>query len=57
MSGLPPPNAASETERLLSPRDVATRTGLSYHAVLRAIHRGEFAAFRLAAAFGSLARC
>jgi excisionase family DNA binding protein len=30
----------------LSPREVADRTGLSYHAVLRAIRRGELAACR-----------
>jgi len=37
----------NQTERLLCPRDIAERTGLSYHAVLRAIHRGELRAFRL----------
>ena len=47
MAGFPLPNGASEAERLLCPREVATRTGLSYHAVLRAIHRGELPAFRL----------
>src|SRR3954452_1929026 len=41
------PHDAGEPERLLCPRDVAERTGLSYHAVLRAIHRGELPAFRL----------
>jgi excisionase family DNA binding protein len=34
-------------ERLLCPRDNATRAGLSYHAVLRAIHRGDVRAFRV----------
>ena len=34
-------------ERLLCPREVAETTGLSYHAVLRAIHRGELRASRL----------
>ena len=33
--------------RLLTPREVAEQTGLSYHAVLRAIHRGELPASRL----------
>lgn len=40
-------HGVGEPERLLSPREVAERTGLSYHAVLRAIHRGELPAFRL----------
>jgi hypothetical protein len=31
----------------LSPREVADRTGLSYHAVLRAIDRGELAGKRV----------
>ena len=47
MAGFPLPADSSEGERLLCPREVATRTGLSYHAVLRAIHRGELPAFRL----------
>jgi len=31
----------------LTPQDVAASTGLSYHAVLRAIHRGEVVAYKL----------
>jgi len=38
---------AGEPERLLRPQEVAELTGLSYHAVLRAVHRGELRAFRL----------
>jgi excisionase family DNA binding protein len=30
-----------------TPQEVADRVGLSYHAVLRAIHRGELAAYKL----------
>jgi excisionase family DNA binding protein len=41
------PRQPLETERLLCPREVADATRLSYHAVLRAIHRGELRAFRL----------
>ena len=37
----------SQTEGLLTPREVASQAGLSYHAVLRAIHRGELQASRL----------
>jgi excisionase family DNA binding protein len=40
-------NRGDESDRLLCPREIAERTGLSYHAVLRAIHRGELRAFRL----------
>ena len=31
----------------LTPRDVAAATGLSYHAVLRTIHRGELVAYKI----------
>lgn len=31
----------------LTPRDVAAATGLSYHAVLRTIHRGELVADKI----------
>ena len=44
MSDLRPPTGV---DQLLCPRDVARRTGLSYHAVLRTIHRGELRAFRI----------
>ena len=30
---------------VLSPREIADRTGFSYHAILRAIHRGDLQAF------------
>jgi excisionase family DNA binding protein len=36
-----------DLERLRTPREVAEQTGLSYHAVLRAIHRGDLLASRL----------
>ncbi|HEY3945077.1 MAG TPA: hypothetical protein VGL78_07625 [Solirubrobacteraceae bacterium] len=35
---------ASSTRDMLSPREIAERVGLSYHAVLRAIHRGDLRA-------------
>lgn len=38
---------AGTTERLLSPREVAAHTGLSYRTVLRAIEAGELPASRL----------
>lgn len=41
------PEPLRDKERLLRPREVAERTQLSYHAVLRAIHRGELRAFRV----------
>ena len=44
MSDIRPP---TDVDRLLCPRDIAIRTGLSYHAVLRTIHRGELQAFRI----------
>jgi excisionase family DNA binding protein len=47
MTGDPLREGSGEPERLLCPREVAARTGLSYHAILRAIHRDELAAFRL----------
>ena len=43
----PVPDRTSGHERLLCPREVAAQTQLSYHAVLRAIHRGELPASRL----------
>jgi hypothetical protein len=30
---------------VLSPREIADRAGFSYHAILRAIHRGDLRAF------------
>lgn len=38
---------AGDDQRLLCPREIAEQTNLSYHAVLRAIHRGELRASRL----------
>jgi hypothetical protein len=36
---------ATETRDVLSPREVADRAGFSYHAILRAIRRGDLQAF------------
>jgi excisionase family DNA binding protein len=47
MTAFPRFRGSDDAERLLRAGDVADRTGLSYHAVLRAIHRGELPAFRL----------
>jgi hypothetical protein len=35
----------TETRDVLSPREVADRAGFSYHAILRAIRRGDLQAF------------
>lgn len=40
------PSITSAPERdVLSPREIAARTGFSYHAILRAIRRGDLQAF------------
>lgn len=39
------------TDPLLSPQDAAEFTGLSYHAILRAIHDGELRASKLRGRF------
>ena len=40
-----PAVAPTTTRDVLSPREVATRAGFSYHAILRAIRRGDLQAF------------
>jgi hypothetical protein len=40
------PNPKTARDQL-SPREIAERVGLSYHAVLRAIKRGDLAAFEV----------
>lgn len=39
--------APNQDRDFLTPREVATRVGVSYHSVLRAIRRGELAAFEV----------
>lgn len=41
----PAPPVADSVRDVLSPREVAQRTGFSYHAILRAIRRGDLYAF------------
>jgi excisionase family DNA binding protein len=36
---------STDTREVLSPREVAERAGFSYHAILRAIRRGDLQAF------------
>lgn len=36
---------SADTRDVLSPREVAERAGFSYHAILRAIRRGDLRAF------------
>src|SRR3954454_22425601 len=43
----PPETAALDDIPQLTPQDVAACTGLSYHAGLRSIHRGELVASKL----------
>ncbi|HET6867299.1 MAG TPA: hypothetical protein VFH80_15370 [Solirubrobacteraceae bacterium] len=40
-----PAPAPAPTRDVLSPREVAARAGFSYHAILRAIRRGDLRAF------------
>lgn len=48
-SGLhrPSPPEPKEDRDFFTPREVAARVGVSYHSVLRAIRRGELAAFEV----------
>jgi hypothetical protein len=43
--GQPATPTAAPDRDVLSPREVADRAGFSYHAILRAIHRGDLQAF------------
>lgn len=45
MIGMDPAATATTTRDVLSPHEVAVRAGFSYHAILRAIRRGDLKAF------------